>query len=130
MKNRDPTKLRIARASIPVETDCMPLIDLTNTNFDEVTEQHSIAILDFWAPWCGPCRAFAPVFEAVAARHPDVLFGRINTEEETALARQFEIFSVPMLIGAKDGTMVYARPGALSEDKLEALIVEVRDFNG
>lgn len=104
----------------------MPLVDLNDANFDAETEIHDLMILDFWAPWCGPCRNFAPIFEAAAERHPDILFGRINTEEETKLARQFAIFSVPTIIAAKAGTIVYARPGALSEEKLEALIRELR----
>ncbi len=105
----------------------MPLIDLNDTNFDDVTEQHPLAILDFWAPWCGPCRSFAPIFESVSERNPDILFARINTEAEPTLAKQFEVFSVPMVIAAKNGTMIYARPGALTEEKLEALVDEVRN---
>lgn len=105
----------------------MPLVDLTNENFDSETENQDLMILDFWAPWCGPCRIFAPIYEAAAERHSDILFGRINTAEETTLARQFGIFSVPTLIAAKAGTIIYARPGALTEDKLEALIQELRE---
>lgn len=104
----------------------MPLIDLTEENFDQETESHALMILDFWAPWCGPCRQFAPVFEAAAARHPDVLFGRINTEDQLTLAKQFEVRSIPTLIGAKDGTIEYARPGALTDVKLEELIRKLR----
>lgn len=104
----------------------MPLVDLTDKNFDAETEKYELMILDFWAPWCGPCRMFAPLYEEAAARHPDILFGRIDTEAEPTLARQFGIFSVPMILTAKDGTIVYAKPGALSDVKLEALVAELR----
>ena len=106
----------------------MPLLDLTDANFDDETERHALMILDFWGPTCAPCHAFAPLFAAAAEAHPDILFGRINTEEEPTLSKQFEIFSVPTLISAKDGTICYARPGALSAEKLRKLIVDLRAF--
>lgn len=105
----------------------MPLVDLTNSTFDDEIEKHALAIFDFWAPWCGPCKAFAPLFEAAARVHPDILFARINVEEEPVLAKQFEIFSVPTLIAVKNGTIVYARPGALSDHKLAALVSDLRN---
>lgn len=104
----------------------MPLIDLNNDNFDLETERHALAIFDFWAPWCAPCKAFAPVFEAEAARHPDILFARINTEDEPELARQFEVRSIPTLLAAKEGTITHAHVGALRPDKFAALIAELR----
>lgn len=104
----------------------MPLVDLTEDNFDDLTAQHEILILDFWASWCGPCQMFAPVFADAAARHPDILFGKVNTETQERLAKQFEIFSVPTLIAAKNDEIVFARPGALPPHKLESLIQDLK----
>jgi thioredoxin 1 len=104
----------------------MSVIDLNDSNFDDVIETSALLVLDFWAEWCGPCGVFAPIYERAAERHPDVVFARINIDSEPTLAKQFEIFSVPTLLTAKDGTIVYARPGSLTEDKLEKLISELR----
>jgi thioredoxin 1 len=104
----------------------MPLIELTNANFDEQIESNSLVILDFWAPWCAPCKAFAPIFEEAARRFPDILFAKINTDEETILTRQFEVRSIPTLLGAKDGTIVEVQPGALPPDQFEDFIQKVR----
>jgi thioredoxin len=104
----------------------MPLIELTNANFDEQIESHDLVILDFWAPWCAPCKLFAPIFEDAAGKFPDILFAKINTEEEPVLAKQFEIRSIPTLLGAKDGTIVEVQLGALPPDKFEEFIYKVR----
>lgn len=106
----------------------MATIDLTDANFDDVIEANSLVLLDFWAPWCGPCKNFGPVYEELSARHPDVVFAKINTEEEATLAKQFEIFSIPTLIAVKNGTIFYARPGSLNAPKLIALIEDLRKF--
>lgn len=100
--------------------------DVTGKNFEEVAARGGIVVLDWWAPWCGPCRAFAPRFEAVAKRNPDVAFGKVNTEEESELAGAFGIRSIPTLMVLRDRVLLYAEPGALSEAGLEDLLRQVR----
>lgn len=101
---------------------------VTMKNFDELTRQ-GIVLLDFWASWCGPCRAFAPVFEDAAARHPDIVFGKIDTEAEGELAEAFGIRAIPTLMIWRDGIPVFARPGALPGEALEDLIDQVRKLD-
>ena len=103
----------------------MPLLNLTNSNFDEAVDSHAIVIFDFWAPWCQPCKGFAPVFEAAAAKYPDILFAKVNTDDEPELARQFEVRSIPTIVSAKNGEIVHAKIGTQTPDKLEAMIEEL-----
>jgi len=104
----------------------MPLIDLNNENFDTEIERYPVTIIDFWAPWCAPCKAFSPIYEAAAAKYPEILFARVNTEDEPTIAKQFEVQSIPTLLTAKDGTIVHCQVGAVRPDKLEKMIEELR----
>jgi thioredoxin 1 len=104
----------------------MPLIDLDETNFDDLTATHEIMFLDFWADWCGPCHAFAPIYEAASQRHPEILFGKVNIDTQLTLAKQFEIMSVPTLLAAKNDEIIYARPGTIPAHTLEQLIQELK----
>jgi len=104
----------------------MPLIDLTHENFDDETDRFDLILLDFWAEWCAPCKSFAPIYEAASRAHPDVLFARINTEQEPVLARQFQVQSIPTLLAVKSGTVVEVKIGALTHDALERLIGNLR----
>jgi thioredoxin len=104
----------------------MPLIDLNNTNFDDEIERYPVTIIDFWAPWCQPCKAFAPIFESAAERHPDILFARINCDDEPTLAQQFEVRSIPTLLAAKDGTIVKAQMGGMLPDAFENMIKDLK----
>ena len=107
----------------------MPLMELTEDNFDLVTEQHNLILLDFWAPWCAPCKGFAPIFEAAAEKYPEILFAKVNTEEQVNLAKQFEVQSIPTLLAVKDGTIAYIKMGAQPPNKLEALIQDLIKFS-
>jgi thioredoxin 1 len=99
--------------------------ELTTADFAEATKD-GIVLIDFWASWCGPCVRFAPVYEKVSERHPDIVFAKVDTEAEQALAMEFDIRSIPTLMAVRDGVLVFSQPGALPEQALESLIGQVR----
>ncbi len=103
----------------------MPTLQVGENNF-EATVKQGIVLLDFWAAWCAPCRAFAPVFEAAATRHPDVVFGKVDVEAETALAEAFQIQSIPTLMVLRDGVLLALQPGAIPAAALDEFILKVK----
>jgi thioredoxin 1 len=104
----------------------MATTELTTANYDEVTGGDGIVLVDFWASWCGPCLRFAPVYERVSAKHPDIVFGKVDTEAEVKLAQLYNIRSIPTLKIIRDGIEVFSQPGALPEAAVESLIEQVR----
>jgi thioredoxin 1 len=104
-------------------------VQLDTRTFREAVEKDGIVLVDWWASWCGPCRAFAPVYEKVAAAHPDITFGKVDTEAEQELAASFDIRSIPTLMILRDRVLLYAQPGALPEASLEDLIQRARDLD-
>ncbi|GIU88544.1 MAG: putative thioredoxin-2 [Acidimicrobiia bacterium] len=104
----------------------MATVELTAENFEEVVTGNDIVLVDFWAQWCGPCRAFAPVFEAAARQHEDIVFGKVDTEAQPALAGAFGIMSIPTLMVFREQVAVFSQPGALPAPVLEDLIAQVR----
>jgi thioredoxin 1 len=106
----------------------MATIELTTENFDEITTKGTV-LVDFWAQWCPPCRAFGPIFERVSEKHEDIVFAKVNTEAEQALAAAFDISSIPTVMAIRDGVIVYAQPGALPEQALEMLIEKVQELD-
>lgn len=101
------------------------LTEITDKNFDATIEK-GIVFIDWWAAWCGPCRAFAPIFERAATKHPDIVFGKVDTEAEPELAAGFGIRSIPTLMIFRDGILLFEQPGALPANALDALVEQVR----
>jgi thioredoxin 1 len=107
----------------------MSPIELTETIFEKTIEESNILLVDFWAGWCGPCRQFAPVFEAAAAANPDIVFGKVDTEAEQFLAQSANITSIPTLMAFREGILVFAQPGALPAAGLSSVIEGVRGLD-
>jgi thioredoxin 2 len=104
----------------------MSVLQLTQDTFQSAIQADKPLIIDFWAPWCGPCRQFAPIFEDVATRHPDVTFAKINTEDEQELASAMRIRSIPTLMVFRENVLLFQQAGALAASQLEDLITQVK----
>jgi thioredoxin 1 len=101
-------------------------VELTKDNFESIVTGHDMVIVDFWAPWCAPCRAFAPTFESASERHADVVFAKVNTEAEQEIAAAFNIRSIPTLMFFRENVILYADPGALPPPMLEEVITRAK----
>ena len=100
----------------------MPVVELTKENFEQVITSNPTVVVDYWAPWCRPCRGFAPVFERVAEQNPGVVFAKVNTEDEQEIANHFQIRSIPTLMVFRDQIIVFSQPGALPQSALEQVV--------
>ena len=103
-----------------------PTFEMTEANFESAINKGGIVLIDFWASWCGPCRAFAPVYEAAAKKHPDITFAKVNTEEQQGLAASFDVQAIPTIAIFRDRVLLFAQAGAVSGAALEDLITQVQ----
>ena len=104
----------------------MATVEITKDNFEEVVTKNNMVILDFWASWCGPCKAFAPTFESASEKYPDVVFGKINTEEQQELAGQFQIRSIPNVMLFREQIVLFSQPGAMPPAGIDSVIEQAK----
>lgn len=107
----------------------MATINLTATDFEKTITDNEIVIFDFWAEWCGPCKQFSPIYEAVSEKHQDIVFAKVNVEEEQELAGMFQVRSIPTLVFMREKVVVFSNPGLLPESNLEEGIKGLRDLD-
>ncbi len=107
----------------------MATVDITKDTLKETIENNDIVIIDFWAPWCGPCKSFAPIYDAVSEKHEDVVFGKVNTEDEQELAASFQIRSIPTLMIFREQIVIFSQAGMLPESALEEVIAKTKELD-
>src|SRR3954468_12320517 len=107
----------------------MPTMEITKENFNDTINTNDIVLVDWWAEWCGPCRSFAPVYEEASGKHPDIIFGKIDTEAQPELSAMARITSIPTIMAFRDGVLIFSQAGALPPASLEDLIGKVRDLD-
>ena len=104
----------------------MAVVELTDQTFEQTVKQSDLVLVDFWAPWCGPCRSFAPIYQKVYERHPDVVFAKVNTEEQQALAAHFQIRSIPTVMVIRQQVILLSQPGVMPEGALDDVIARAQ----
>jgi thioredoxin 1 len=107
----------------------MAVVELTKENFEETINNNDFVIVDYWAPWCGPCRSFAPTYEKVSEEHPDIVFAKLNTEDEQEIAAHFQIRSIPTLMIFRENVIIFSQPGALPESGFKELISKAKELD-
>jgi thioredoxin 1 len=115
--------------TFPRKDFAVATIDLTKEDFEKTINDNPIVVIDFWAPWCGPCRGFAPVYEKSSEAHPDMVFAKINTDEQQELAGSFGIRSIPTLMVFRDKVILFQQAGALPGNALEQVLVQVKSLD-
>jgi len=107
----------------------MAVVELTKENFEQVVTGNSTVIVDYWAPWCGPCRGFAPIYDRVAEANPDVVFAKVDTDAEQEIAAHFQIRSIPTLMVFREQIIVFSQPGALPQNALEQVVSRAKSLD-
>ena len=107
----------------------MAVVELTKENFEQTITGNGFVIVDFWAPWCGPCRSFAPTYEEVSGEHPEIVFAKVNTEEQQEIAAHFQIRSIPTLMIFRDQIIIFSQPGALPKNAFKQLVEKASNLD-